>query len=103
MAKHRSHSITFKRQVAQEFIAGETLHGLAKRHGLSSFGIGASIALFGACALVGSVAAPFINLAQVVHGSQSISVTGPIPTSGSATVTTRISEIWVVAMPAASR
>ncbi|CAI9413916.1 MaoC family dehydratase [Nocardioides sp. T2.26MG-1] len=35
-----------------------------------------------------------INLAQVVHGSQSISVAGPIPTSGSATVTTRISEIW---------
>ncbi len=35
-----------------------------------------------------------INLAQVVHGSQSISVTGPVPTSGSATVTTRISEIW---------
>lgn len=35
MAKHRSHSITFKRQVAQEFIAGETLHGLAKRHDLS--------------------------------------------------------------------
>ena len=24
MAKHRSHSIEFKRQVAQEFIAGET-------------------------------------------------------------------------------
>ena len=35
-----------------------------------------------------------INLAQVVHGSQSIEVTGAIPTSGSATVTTRISEIW---------
>jgi transposase len=35
MAKHRSHSIEFKRQVAQEFIAGETLHGLAKRHDLS--------------------------------------------------------------------
>lgn len=35
MAKHRSHSIAFKRQVAQEFIAGETLHGLAKRHDLS--------------------------------------------------------------------
>jgi MFS family permease len=33
----------------------------AKRHGLSSFGIGVSIALFGACALVGSIAAPFIN------------------------------------------
>jgi len=32
MAKHRTHSIAFKRQVAQEFLAGETLHGLAKRH-----------------------------------------------------------------------
>ena len=30
MAKHRSHSIEFKRQVAEEFIAGETLHGLAR-------------------------------------------------------------------------
>ena len=35
MAKHRSHSIKFKRQVAQEFISGETLHGLAKRHDVS--------------------------------------------------------------------
>jgi transposase-like protein len=35
MAKHRCYSIDFKRQVAQEFIAGETLHGLAKRHGIS--------------------------------------------------------------------
>ena len=35
MAKHRSHSIEFKRQVAQEFIAGETLHGLAKRYDVS--------------------------------------------------------------------
>ena len=35
MAKHRSHSIEYKRQVAQEFIAGETLHGLAKRHDVS--------------------------------------------------------------------
>jgi transposase len=35
MVKHRSHSIEFKRQVAQEFLAGETLHGLAKRHDLS--------------------------------------------------------------------
>jgi transposase len=35
MARHRSHSIDFKRQVAQEFIAGETLHGLAKRHDIS--------------------------------------------------------------------
>ena len=35
MAKHRSHSIEFKRQVAQEFIAGETLHALAKRYDVS--------------------------------------------------------------------
>ena len=32
MARHRSHSIEFKRRVAQEFMAGETLHALAKRH-----------------------------------------------------------------------
>src|SRR5919205_832345 len=35
MAKHRTHSIEFKRQIAQEYLAGETLHGLAKRHDLS--------------------------------------------------------------------
>jgi len=35
MAKHRSHSIEFKRQVAQELLGGETLHGLAKRHDIS--------------------------------------------------------------------
>src|SRR3984893_13999132 len=35
MAKHRSHSVAFKRQVAQEFVAGETLHGLSKRHDIS--------------------------------------------------------------------
>ena len=35
MAKRRSHSVEFKRQVAQEFLAGETLHGLAKRHDVS--------------------------------------------------------------------
>src|SRR6202050_144129 len=32
MAKHRTHSIEFKRQDAQDFLVGETLHGLAKRH-----------------------------------------------------------------------
>jgi transposase-like protein len=32
MAKHRSHSVEFKRQVAQEFLAGEPLHALSKRH-----------------------------------------------------------------------
>ena len=31
MAKHRTHSIEFKRQVAPEFVAGETLHGLRSR------------------------------------------------------------------------
>jgi transposase len=35
MARHRSHSVAFKRQVAEEFLAGETLHGLAKRHDIS--------------------------------------------------------------------
>jgi transposase len=35
MARLRSHSIEFKRQVAQEFVAGETLYALAKRHDLS--------------------------------------------------------------------
>ena len=35
MAKHHTYSIEFKRQVAQEYIAGETLHALAKRHDVS--------------------------------------------------------------------
>ncbi|WP_152682507.1 transposase [Sphingopyxis sp. C-1] len=35
MARHRSHSVEFKRQVAQKFLSGETLHGLAKRHEIS--------------------------------------------------------------------
>jgi len=35
MPRHRSHSVEFKRQVAQEFLGGETLHGLAKRHDIS--------------------------------------------------------------------
>ena len=35
MTKHRSHSAAFKRQVAEEFIAGETLHGLSQRHDIS--------------------------------------------------------------------
>jgi transposase-like protein len=32
MRKHRSYPVEFKRQVALEYLAGETLHGLAKRH-----------------------------------------------------------------------
>ncbi|MGY3116890.1 transposase [Bradyrhizobium sp. S3.14.4] len=35
MAKHRTHSVEFKRQVSQEYLSGETLHGLAKRHDIS--------------------------------------------------------------------
>jgi transposase len=35
MARHRTHSIEFKRQVAQEFVAGETLYALAKRYDIS--------------------------------------------------------------------
>ena len=35
MARHRSYDIEFKRQVAQEFIVGETLHGLAVRLGVA--------------------------------------------------------------------
>ena len=35
MPKYRAHSIEFKRQVAQEYLAGETLHGLAQRHDIS--------------------------------------------------------------------
>jgi hypothetical protein len=30
MARHRSHGIAFKRQVAQEFVAGETLQLLVR-------------------------------------------------------------------------
>ena len=35
-----------------------------------------------------------IDLAQVVHGSQEIVVHRPLPTSGSGTVRTRISDVW---------
>jgi acyl dehydratase len=35
-----------------------------------------------------------INLSQVVHGSQEIRLHAPIPTAGTATVNTRISDVW---------
>jgi acyl dehydratase len=35
-----------------------------------------------------------LDLAQVVHGSQSITVNGPIPSEGSATLSSRISDVW---------
>jgi hypothetical protein len=31
MSKRRSHRIEFKRQIAQAYLSGETLHGLAKQ------------------------------------------------------------------------
>ena len=36
MPRHRTHSTEFKRQVVQGFLGGETLHGLARRHSISS-------------------------------------------------------------------
>ena len=33
--QHRSHSMEFKRQVVLEYLGGDTLHGLAKRHDIS--------------------------------------------------------------------
>jgi transposase-like protein len=35
MSRNRSYSIEFKRQVSQEYLAGDTLHGIAKRHGVN--------------------------------------------------------------------
>jgi transposase len=35
MAKHRSYSVEFKRQFVQDYLTGETLHGIAKRHDIS--------------------------------------------------------------------
>ncbi len=35
MAKQRNYSTEFKRQVVLEYLAGETLHGLSKRHDVS--------------------------------------------------------------------
>ena len=35
MARHRNHSTEFKRQVVQDYLAGETLHALARQHDVS--------------------------------------------------------------------
>jgi len=34
MARPKTHSVALKRQVVQEYLSGETLHGLARRHNL---------------------------------------------------------------------
>lgn len=35
-----------------------------------------------------------INLSQVVHGSQEVSLSAPIPVAGTATLTTHVSDVW---------
>jgi transposase-like protein len=35
MARYRTHSTEFKRQVVQDYLAGETLHSLTRRHDLA--------------------------------------------------------------------
>ncbi|MCY4497941.1 MAG: hypothetical protein OXC14_11700 [Rhodospirillaceae bacterium] len=35
MAKHRTHASALKRQVVQEYLAGEALHGQTRCHNLS--------------------------------------------------------------------
>ena len=35
MARHRIHSLSFKKQIVQEYAAGATLNGLAREHDLS--------------------------------------------------------------------
>lgn len=35
-----------------------------------------------------------INLSQVVHGSQSVTLRAPLPTSGTATVSTTLTDVW---------
>jgi hypothetical protein len=36
MVKHRTYSVEFKRQIAQEHLGGETLHGMDWHDGISS-------------------------------------------------------------------
>ena len=57
MVRHRSHSAAFKRQVVKEFIAGETLHALSKRHDASRQLIRIWVGTFGAGALDADVQA----------------------------------------------
>ena len=51
MTKHRSYNAPFKRQVVQEFLAGETMHGLLQRHGISRQLSGIRVGKFEADAL----------------------------------------------------
>ncbi len=55
MTRHGSHSAAFKRQVAEEFLAGEPLHGLSQRHDISRQLIRIWVGKFEAGALDGDV------------------------------------------------
>ena len=68
MAQHRSYSIEFKRQMAQEYLAGETLHGLAKRHGISRNLIRLWVEKYEACSFDDDEAAA--NILGFVHGTK---------------------------------
>ena len=57
MVRHRSHSAAFKRQVVEEFLAGETLHGLSQRHDVSRQPIRIWVGKYEAGALDGYVQA----------------------------------------------
>src|SRR6516165_9545592 len=59
MAKHRTHSIEFKRQVVQEFLGGESLHALARRHGIGRNLIKIWVAKFEAGGLDSDTAAEY--------------------------------------------
>jgi transposase-like protein len=71
MTRHRSHSAAFKRQVAEEFIAGETLHALSKRHDISRQLIRIWVGKFEAGALDEDVQA-----AELIQGGHSQHRTG---------------------------
>ena len=61
MTKQRAHGAAFKRQVAEEFIAGETLHMLSQRHGLSRQLIGIWVGKYEASALGATVQADLLQ------------------------------------------
>jgi transposase len=67
MTKYRSHSVELKRQVAQEYLSGETLHGLAKRHDVSRNLIRVWVAKYEAGALdEDACAADLVYLAAIL-------------------------------------
>ena len=70
MVRYRSHSIEFKRQIAQEFLAGETLHGLEKRHDLSRNLIRVWVERYQAGAFDEDAAARLISFSNTKRGSR---------------------------------